>query len=267
MTTPPSRLLTDLTTEEARDLIGPESVVVLPIGAIEQHGPHLPLSTDAILTDAATNALRDEPPAGVDVFFLPSLCYATSAEHRFSAGTMSLSEPTLLAVIADLADSVAALKARRFVILNGHGGNTALLRVASRQVRLKHRFLTFLMHPVLSADHGGPTGESAERGLGCHANQGETSIMLHLRPDLVRMERAVANVPDWLSEYDDIGLGGSVTFGWSAGDFGPSGVIGDPTAADPVLGAKLWDYALDRLRAGLTEIGRFEFPNSVLGVR
>lgn len=262
-----NRSLVALTSDEAQALVGPDSVVLLPIGAIEQHGPHLPLDTDALLAEAAAAALAEEPPPGVDLWRLPTLAYSASAEHLFAAGTMSLTEETFLAVLDDLGRSVAALPTRRLAILNGHGGNTALLRVACRQLRLRYGLLTFLVHPVLSADHGGPRGEDGEDGLGCHANCGETSLLLHLHPERVRMERAVANVPRWLADYQHVGLGGGVTFGWSAGDFGPSGVIGDPTRATAARGAELWAGVLAQLRAALTEVARFDFPASVLSGR
>lgn len=259
-----TRNLVALSAPEAGQLVTPESVVLLPIGAIEQHGPHLPLDTDALLADAAARALMADPGQGVDLWVLPTLAYSASAEHLFASGTMALSEPTFLAVLDDIGRSVATLPTRRFAILNGHGGNTALLRVACRQLRLRYGLLTFLLHPVLSADHGGPTGEDGEDGLGCHANAGETSLLLHLHPDRVSMDRAEANVPRWLADYRHIGLGGDVTFGWSAGDFGRSGVIGDPTRATAVRGAELWDGVLAQLRSALAEVARFDFPASVL---
>lgn len=88
-----------------------------------------------------------------------------------------------------------------------------------------------------------------------------------LAPDRVDMDRAVANVPRWLAAHDHVRLGGDVTFGWSAGDFGPSGVIGDPTRATAARGADLWSGVVDHLRAALTEIARFDFPGSVLDGR
>ncbi|MCU1456424.1 MAG: putative creatinine amidohydrolase (creatininase) [Actinomycetia bacterium] len=262
-----TRNLVALSAPEAAELVSPDSLVLLPVGAIEQHGPHLPLDTDALLAEAAAQALLDDPPPGVDLWTLPTLAYSTSSEHLFAAGTMSLSEETFLAVLDDLGRSVAALPARRLVILNGHGGNTALFRVACRRLRLQYGLLTFLVHPVLSADHGGPKGEDGEDGLGCHANCGETSLLLHLHPDRVHLERAVSNVPRWLADYDHVGLGGDVTFGWSAGDFGDSGVIGDPTRATPERGAELWAAILVELRAALVEVARFDFPASVLSGR
>jgi creatinine amidohydrolase len=262
-----SRALASLTAPESAELVSVESVVLLPVGAIEQHGPHLPLDTDTLLVDAAAAALTGDPPPGVDLWCLPTLSYSASAEHLFAAGTMSLTEATLLAVLDDLGRSLASLPARRLAILNGHGGNTALLRVACRQLRLRYGLLTFLLHPVLSADHGGPKGEAGEDGLGCHANAGETSLLLHLHPERVHLERAVTNVPRWLSGYRHVGLGGDVTFGWSAADFGGSGVIGDALGASATRGAELWAGVVAHLRAALAEVARFDFPASELSGR
>jgi creatinine amidohydrolase len=119
---------------------------------------------------------------------------------------------------------------------------------------------TFLLHPSLPPDQGGDDGGPAgELGMGIHAGFAETSMMLHLRPDLVDMTKAERNIPEHLAANDHVRFGGSVTFGWLAADFGPSGVIGDPTGASAEAGAKLFSAAVSQLGDAMTEISQFRF--------
>ena len=157
--------------------------------------------------------------------------FTKSNEHSWAAGTVWLSPETLLAMMRDIGRSLARLPARRLVLLNGHGGNTSMLDVVCRELRLEHDLLTFLLHPSLPADHGGCSSD-LDSGLGIHGGASETSMLLHLRPDLVDMTLAVDNVPHWLNENTHVNFAGSAGFGWKSSDFGPSGVIGNATALD-----------------------------------
>ena len=117
------------------------------------------------------------------------------------------------------------------LFVNGHGGNSALGQVANRELRRRFGLRTFFTHPGVPVDQGGTGSAPSEYGMGVHGGHGETSLMLHLRPDLVRMELARPNVPTALREYRHIGFGKPVSFGWTSDDFGPDGHIGDPTGA------------------------------------
>ena len=120
------------------------------------------------------------------------------------------------------------------MFLNGHGGNSSLLNVACRELRLKYGLMTFLAHPFVPPDQGGKseTDPADERGMGVHGGIDETSMMLHLRPELVDMDAGFRNVPEDLAENRYVRFGGQVSFGWLSNDFGPSGHIGDPTGGD-----------------------------------
>jgi creatinine amidohydrolase len=243
------------------DLTGPESaalsadaVAVLPLGAIEQHGPHLPLSTDFTIASAVAEAAVAE--AGEDFWLLPGLAYTKSDEHAWSPGTLWLSWDTVMRVLVDLGNALAASPVRRLVFLNGHGGNSALLQVACRELRRRFGFRTFLMHPGVPADQGG-TSPAVELGMGVHGGLGETSTMLHLRPDLVHLDRGVRSVPEKLTEYEYIGFGKPVSFGWLSDDFGTDGTIGDPTGATAELGKQLFEAGVHKCAAALREVARF----------
>jgi creatinine amidohydrolase len=242
----------------AAEALDPGTVAVLPVGAIEQHGPHLPVATDYYMAEAVASAAARLAGESCDVTLLPGLAYTKSDEHAWSGGTLWLSARTLLAVLDDIGRSLAAGPVRRLAFLNAHGGNSALLGVALRELRTRHGLRTFLLHAALPADQGG-TSPASEHGLGVHAGLNETAAMLHLHPGLVDMTAAVRSVPEHLTAYEHIGFGKAVSFGWTSEDFGTgNGVIGDPTGATPELGRKLVDGAVARAAAALRECARFE---------
>jgi creatinine amidohydrolase len=257
-----NRRLGELPAADAAAALAATSIVVLPIGAVEQHGAHLPLATDLIVIDAYADAVVTEHGDDLDLWLLPTLPFSKSNEHAWAAGTVWLSPETLLATMRDIGRSLATLPARKLVLLNGHGGNTSLLDVVCRELRLAHGFQTFLLHAALPADHGG-AGAPEEDGLGIHGGVGETSVLLHLRPELVDMERAVRNVPSWLGEHRHVRFGGSASFGWLSDDFGPSGVIGDATLASADVGKALFEDGVRHLAEVLAEVARFAFPDAI----
>lgn len=257
--TTPTRHLAELRAPEVAERIGPDSIFVQPLGAIEQHGPHLPFHTDLLIADRVSRAAVERVGDELDVWLLPPLAYTKSNEHAWNAGTIWLSATTLLAVLDDVGRCVAATGARRLVFFNGHGGNSALVGVANRELRLRYGLMTFLAHPGVPPDQGGVSAPE-ESGMGIHGGTDETSIMLHLVPDLVRMDLATRNVPEQLADNRYVRFGGPVGFGWLSDDFGPDGHIGDPTLASVERGARLFDAAVDACAAALAEIATFSLP-------
>ena len=202
---------------------------MLPVGATEQHGPHLPYSTDTVIAEAVARATVGEVGEELDAWLLPTLAYTKSNEHAWSAGTFWLSARTLLSVLEDLGRCVAATPARKLVFMNGHGGNSSLLNVACRELRLQFGLQTFLAHPGLPPDQGGQS-PAEELGMGIHGGLDETSMMLHLRPDLVDLDAGFRNVPERAGR--PTATSASAARSRSAGcrtTSGPSGHIGDPT--------------------------------------
>lgn len=257
MSTPVPRFA-DLTSPAIAELES-GTVAVLPLGSIEQHGPHLPVSTDHLIaTSVAEAAVAAVASAGTaPVVLLPSLAYSKSDEHGWAPGTMWLSWDTLMRTLIDLGRSLARTPVRRLFILNGHGGNSALGQVACRELRKEFGLLTFLAHPSLPADFEGERSAPAELGLGIHGGFQETSMVLHLRPDLVKMELATPAVPAWLAEYDTIGFAGPVTFGWLSDDFGPAGHIGDPAGASAAVGRTHFEAVVAATASAVVEAARF----------
>jgi creatinine amidohydrolase len=255
---PTSRRFAQLRAPQVVELLGERSILVQPLGAIEQHGRHLPLNTDLVIAEAVAEAAVQQVGEDVDAWLLPPLAYTKSNEHAWAPGTIWLSAATLLAVLDDVGRSVATTPARRLVFINGHGGNSALLNVANRELRLRHGLMTFLAHPGLPPDQGGESPPN-ELGMGVHGGTDETSLMLHLAPDLVDPSAVERQVPDHLASNRYVRFGGPVSFGWLSDDFGGAGVIGDPTAATTERGAELFAGAVDAFCAALGEIAGFDF--------
>lgn len=253
-----SRRFDTLRVPDVSTHIGENSIVLLPLGAIEQHGPHLPLNTDLIIAESVAHSAIEKYGSETDTWLLPTLPFTKSNEHAWSAGTLWVSASTMLALLDDLARGIAATGARKLVFLNGHGGNSSLLSVACREIRLKFGLQTFLAHPHLPADQGGSSG-GGELGMGVHGGMDETSVMMHLRPDLVDDTALVRRVPEKLSRNKHVKFGGSVSFGWLSNDFFAEGHIGDPTGASPDVGARMFERSVETLGEILREVSTFDF--------
>lgn len=254
----PDRRLHHLRATEIDGALSAESTLVIPVGAIEQHGPHLPLNTDLVVAEAVATAAVQRVGEGLDAWLLPALAYTKSNEHAWAPGSLWLSPTTLLALLDDLGRSIALTPARKVVFLNGHGGNSALLAVASRELRLHHGLTSFVTHPGRPVDQGGISAEH-ERGMGVHGGHDETSIMLHLTPELVDPSAFERSIPEHLAENRYVRFGGPVSFGWLSNDFADGGVIGDPTQATADHGKVLFEGAVDAFAAALAEIHTFRF--------
>jgi creatinine amidohydrolase len=209
-----SRDLADLSGPALASALSAESIVVLPIGAIEHHGPHLPLATDWLMADLVSkDVVAAAVEAGLDVWRLPAIAYGKSDEHHWAPGTMWVDWETLMRTAVALGDSVANTPARTLVFYNGHGGNLALLQVALREIRKRTGLRTFLMGVGMQRGFDAPEGLD-ERGFGIHGGHEETSLIAYLRPDLVDLAKAERWVPDHLADLELVRFnGGAVQFG------------------------------------------------------
>jgi creatinine amidohydrolase len=234
-----------LTTAEARDAAARDPVVILPLAAIEQHGPHLPLSTDLDIGMGLLASAVRQLPEGVPAWILPPQAVGSSREHLRFAGTLSLDVPLLIEVIYAHGLALASCGVRRLVLSNSHGGNRQALDVAGLRLRQDRQLLVVKTNYFDFARPDGVDLPEAEWRHGLHGGALETSMMLHLRPDLVRTA-AIQDAPSLGQQLErtlrHLRPEGAAAFSWLADDLNPSGVTGDARLATAALGERLVTY-------------------------
>lgn len=257
---PPPHALADLTWTEAADrLAHPGAVVVIPVASTEQHGRHLPLGTDAMLAAAMLDAARRRLPDRVPLVVLPLLAYGKSNEHAGFAGTLSLRAATLRRVLRDLTDGVWSAGGRRLVLFNAHGGNHATLAAFARDARARRPELAvwnLYAWDLLAAD-AVPAASTTD----LHAGERETSLMLAVAPDRVRLDRLRARDPAATRQVEDrtarlLRHG----FAWLTSDLAADGTIGAAERGEAGAGRQLLQALGDRLAGALTAIADLDWP-------
>ncbi len=253
------RFWTDLSVPEIAALDHARTIGILPVAAVEQHGPHLPLGTDTHIAEGyiarILPLLGDRP-----VLFLPVQSVGASAEHASFGGTLSLSPEAALAAWGQIAEGLDRAGVRRLVIMNTHGGNVPVIDLLSRRLRARHAMLavTCSMHRF-----GYPEGLFAteERTHGIHGGEIETSLMLAFRPDLVDMAQAADFVP-WSvameSSFTHLRANHPVGFGWMSEDLHPSGAMGNAAAGTRDKGEAAADHGARAFIALLDDVADFD---------
>jgi creatinine amidohydrolase len=258
---PAGRFLPYLTTTDIAALPKEDALVLLPIASIEQHGPHLAVASDMVLGQTIiARALERLEPA--DSFWvLPGLAYGKSNEHRAFAGTMTLEQATLAAVVHDLAGSVARAGFRRLALVNSHGGNPAVLEHVARDA---HEATGLIIFPLFLFRMGVDYGEldADEAHWGTHAGEWETSALLAVAPELVHLDRTaeLGGYPTYARPLRHLALRGPVTYAWLTGEISPAGNLGDPRRATLERGEAIIEATVARLVEVLREMATFEMP-------
>ena len=245
-----SRRYEDLTGPQVQEVLSPSSILLLPIGAVEQHGPHLPLDTDSWDADylcrrVAERCTRPRP------LVLPLVPYGVSYHHDDYAGTISLAPETVAQVVYEIGISAARHGIRKLVIVNGHGGNAAALALAAQKINRDARIFTCV-----------DTGETSDADIAritetpndAHAGEIETSTSLATRPHLVELDRAVRDVPSFSSRYLDFSSEHGVPWFAETHHISKTGVLGDPTRATAEKGHAIWKIMIDHLVAFVEQI-------------
>ena len=257
-----SRHWQELTWTDFRSLPD-DAVAILPVAAVEQHGPHLPVAVDATINAGILARALELLPADATVLALPMQSIGLSVEHIRFPGTLTLSAETLIAVLTEIGRSVARAGVKRLVILNSHGGQPQVVDIVCRRLRGDGLFAVGCMASRL----GFPPEISLtreEQAYGIHGGLIETALMLHLRPDLVRMEHAIDFRSAWLAQEDVMTIltpEGGIGFGWETQDLHRMGALGDASAATAATGAAILEHQAGRLAKLLDEVRRFDLGN------
>lgn len=264
---PPERFFPYLTWTDIDAMPNKENVVVIqPVGAIEQHGPHLPLAVDAAIGLAVIGKALEKLESDVPAYALPSLCYGKSNEHWHFPGTITLSAQTLIATLTEVAESLYRAGFRKLVLMNSHGGQPQIMEIVARDLHQQHEdFMVFPLFTWRVPHLAGEFLSPQEKEYGIHAGDAETSIMLAIMPAQVRMAAAVKEYPHGLPEDSLLSMEGKLPFAWTTRDLSRSGVLGDPTVATKEKGDRLLESVSEGWVKVIRDIYRFSQPQAWKG--
>lgn len=239
------------------------TIAILPLGATEQHGPHLPFETDSIIAEAVVSRAvsRLSSSCEADVLAVEAIGY--SVEHMDVSGTKSLSYGEAIDRWIGIGAEQKSRGISKFAMLNAHGGNSPLMTVVATELRVRHSMLA-----VATSWHrfGYPEGlvSDKERAIGIHGGLVETSLMLALRPELVDMSKAgdfASNQSDYAGNFRHLRAYGQHAFGWKMSDLNPIGAVGDAAAATAEAGERILDHAAAGFAELLLEMDRFDIAD------
>lgn len=249
-----------LTTRDFAALDVAATVAVLPLGATEQHGPHLPLGVDTVLADGIVAAALPLLPAELPVLFLPMQQIGLSPEHARFAGTLTLSAETLIRMWNEIGAGVARAGVKKLVLFNAHGGHVGAMDIVARELRAAHGLIVYSVSwfNLPLGDAGAQFGPDEHR-FGVHAGDIETSMMLALAPQQVRMGEAKnfrSTSEQRAADYAILGNGKSAKLGWAMEDYNAQGAAGNAAAATAPRGQAVVDAAAQQLALLLAEVSR-----------
>ena len=255
-----ARFWGDLKTTDFAGLSPEATIAVLPLAAIEQHGPHLPVSVDSTVMNAMLALAMPLLPAGLDVLVLPTQAICKSNEHLHSPGTLTISWESAIRSWIEIGESVKRAGLRKLVLVTSHGGNVDPMKVVARELRVSQGMFAvstswsnFGLPPELYGEM------DAKHGI--HAGDIETSLMLHFRPDLVDMTQAGRFVPRTVEMADEgykwLRPTGAHPFAWMAQDVHPSGAAGDASLATAEKGKATAELQAKGFVELLADVARF----------
>ncbi len=237
----PSRFWANLATTDFAALDPATTVAVLPLGATEQHGPHLPLSVDQALVDGMVAQALPLLPADLPVLVLPTQQVGYSPEHADFPGTLTLSVQTVIATWVEIGECVARAGVKKLVLFNSHGGQVSLTDIVARELRMRCGLIVYgcSWWNLPLGDTVTGLFPSEEHRFGVHGGEIETSLMLALRAPGVRMPQArhFSSASRQRAErYPVLGNGRSAKLGWAMQDYNPEGAAGNAAAANAEKG-------------------------------
>ena len=255
----------DLTTADFASLDLARAIAVLPVAAIEQHGPHLPLSVDTDIVNGVVAAAVPHVPAELPALFLPTQAVGFSPEHNRFAGTLTLKSETLIRLWTEIGECVAASGVKKLVLFNAHGGQVGAMDLVARDLRARLGMLVYSVNwfnlPLMDANGQDVSAmfSADEHRFGIHGGEIETSMVLALKPDRVRMAQAEyfrSASQARAADFPILGNGRSAKLGWQMQDYNAEGAVGNAGAATAEKGRILLDAAGRGLAALLAEIDR-----------
>ena len=255
----PTRYWQDLPWPAFRSLPA-NTVAILPVASIEQHGPHLPVAVDTTIGNGVIARTLKVLAADCPVLVLPTQSVANSVEHLRFPGTLTLSPETLLDLVTEIGASVARAGVKRLVICNSHGGNVAVLDIAARRIRIQQNMLVV---NTMWARMGKPESlrDPVEGAYGIHAGRDETAVMLALTPGAVHMDKARNFVSRWQGAANAAPAlhpqAGS-PLAWQSQDLCPAGAVGDASAATAEMGNLLLDHAAEKMATLWQQVAAFD---------
>jgi creatinine amidohydrolase len=235
-------------------------VAVLPIAAIEQHGPHLPVGVDSLIAEGHVAAVKAALPADVDALFLPIQRIGKSNEHLHYPGTLTLSAETAIRAWTEIGESVARAGCRRLIFVNSHGGNMSVMDIVARELRIRAHMLAVGSAWVRLGQPPGLTSER-EQMHGIHGGDYETSLMLHFRPDLVKrnlMRDYPSKAEDHAKAFARLRVTQPIGFGWMSQDLNPDGVVGEAHLATAEKGAAIAAHVTVEFIKLLRDVAAFD---------
>jgi creatinine amidohydrolase len=240
----PRRYWHEMTTRDFADSDTSSWIAVLPVAAIEQHGPHLPVYTDTCIAEGMVKRVIEMLPDDLPVSFLPVQAVGKSNEHISSPGTLTGTWESTTKLWLDIGDSVRRAGVEKLIIVNSHGGNVPMVDIVTRELRVRHDMLAV---GTAWSRFGYPDGVASaeESAYGIHGGDYETSEMLHFRPDLVKMELAEdfrSTQLSFMTEFKHLRAHGLHQFGWKAQDLNPKGTVGDASKATAEKGRAIVDH-------------------------
>jgi len=248
-----------LTTKEFETLDPATTIAVLPVAATEQHGPHLPVSTDTSIGEGMIGEVVKRLPDDLSILILPTQTIGKSNEHLRSPGTITFSAETAIRAWTEIGEAVHRAGLRKLVMVNSHGGNVDVLSIVARDLRVR---LGMLVVSCSWSRFGRPAGlyTDEELAVGIHAGDAETSAMLHFRPELVHMEYAENFAPATIEiakEFAYLRPTGFTAFGWIAQDLHPSGAAGDASRATAEKGRLTAEFQAEAFIKLLRDVTNF----------
>jgi creatinine amidohydrolase len=253
------RFWAELKSSEFAPLDPNTTLAILPVAATEQHGPHLPVMTDTAIMEGMIKTTLARLPDDLHVLFLPIQTIGKSNEHLRSPGTITHSADTLMRGWCEIGESVHRAGLRKLIFVNSHGGNTDVIGIVARELRVR---LDMLVATTQWRRFGLPAGlySPLDASHGIHAGDIETSLMLYFRPDLVDMSKAKlfpSKAAEMEKDYKHLRPAGQHGFGWIAQDINRDGAVGDASAATAEKGSLTAEHQADGFIALLRDVARF----------